>query len=183
MKSDEFFFLSLWCSSLQKGLWPPVGHFQQSPTSAAMPHRTIHLFNKGLRLHDNPTLVAALESSSAVYPVFVLDRAFMEGSMRLGSLRWCFILQSLEDLHRSLQSLGSRLYVLQGSHEAVLRRLVTRWGITQLSFDAEMEPHYKRLDEELRALASEIGLSVLSCVAHTLYDVKRYAVCLRKIHN
>lgn len=148
-----------------------------------MPHRTIHLFNKGLRLHDNPTLVAALESSSAVYPVFVLDRAFMEGSMRIGPLRWRFILQSLEDLHRSLQRLGSRLYVLQGSHETVLRRLVTQWGITQLSFDAEVEPHYKRLDEELRTQASELGLSVISCVAHTLYDVKRYAVYLCIIHS
>lgn len=153
------------------------------PATAAMAHRTIHMFNKGLRLHDNPTLVAALESSSAVYPVFVLDRAFMEGSMRVGSLRWRFILQSLEDLHRSLQRLGSRLYVLQGSYKTVLRRLVTQWGITQLSFDAEVEPHYKRLDEELRALASELGLGVISCVAHTLYDVKRYAVYLCVIHS
>lgn len=153
------------------------------PATAAMAHRTIHMFNKGLRLHDNPTLVAALESSSAVYPVFVLDRAFMEGSMRVGSLRWRFILQSLEDLHRSLQRLGSRLYVLQGSYKTVLRRLVTQWGITQLSFDAEVEPHYKRLDEELRALASELGLGVISCVAHTLYDVKRYAVYLCITHN
>ncbi|KAL2090520.1 hypothetical protein ACEWY4_012783 [Coilia grayii] len=141
--------------------------------SAAMPHRTIHLFNKGLRLHDNPTLVAALESSAVVYPVFVLDRAFMEGSARMGALRWRFILQSLEDLHSSLRKLGSRLYVLQGSHEAVLRRLVAQWGVTQLSFDAEVEPHYRRLDEELRALARELGLGVLSCVAHTLYDVNR----------
>ncbi|XP_062402129.1 cryptochrome circadian regulator 4 [Sardina pilchardus] len=138
-----------------------------------MSHRTIHLFNKGLRLHDNPTLVAALESSSAVYPVFVLDRHFVERSTRIGPLRWRFILQSLEDLHRSLQRLGSRLHVLQGAHESVLRRLVARWGITQLSLDAEVEPHYKRLDEELRAMASELGLGVLSCVAHTLYDVKR----------
>lgn len=141
-----------------------------------MSHRTIHLFNRGLRLHDNPTLVAALESSAAMYPVFLLDRAFMEGSVRMGALRWRFILQSLEDLHHSLQRLGSRLYVIQGSHEAVLRRLVAQWGITQLSFDDEVEPHYKQLDKELRTLASELSLSVLSCVAHSLYDVKRYGV-------
>ncbi|XP_063072027.1 cryptochrome circadian regulator 4 isoform X2 [Engraulis encrasicolus] len=136
-------------------------------------HHTIHLFNKGLRLHDNPTLVAALESSAAVYPVFVLDRAFIEGSMRMGPLRWRFLLQSLEDLDVGLRRLGSRLYVLQGSHRAVLRRLVAQWGITQLSFDAEVEPHYRRLDEELRDMAQELGLSLLSYVAHTLYDVKR----------
>ncbi|XP_036386825.1 cryptochrome circadian regulator 4 [Megalops cyprinoides] len=138
-----------------------------------MTHRTIHLFRKGLRLHDNPTLVAALESSEALYPVYVLDRAFLEGAMRMGALRWRFLLQSLRDLQRGLAALGSRLYVLQGRHEAVLRELVRRWGVTQLTFDAEVEPFYARLDDSLRALAQELGLSVQSCVAHTLYDVKR----------
>ena len=56
-------------------------------------HRSIHLFRKGLRLHDNPSLVGVLESSECVYPVFILDRAFMEGAMRIGVLRWRFILQ------------------------------------------------------------------------------------------
>ncbi|XP_030634406.1 cryptochrome circadian regulator 4 [Chanos chanos] len=138
-----------------------------------MTHRTIHLFRKGLRLHDNPSLVAALESSVAVYPVFVLDRAFVEGAMATGSLRWRFMLQSLEDLHRSLKARGSRLHVLQGSYQDVLRKLVKRWAITQLSFDTEVEPHYVQLDGELHILAQELGLTIHSCVAHTLYDIKR----------
>ncbi|XP_035242993.1 cryptochrome circadian regulator 4 [Anguilla anguilla] len=138
-----------------------------------MTHRTIHLFRKGLRLHDNPSLVAALESSAAVYPVFVLDRAFLEGATRMGPLRWRFLLQSLRDLRDGLAALGSRLHVLQGGHEAVLRRLVRRWGVTQLTFDAEVEPFYARLDDGLRALCQELGVLVRSCVAHTLYDVRR----------
>ncbi|KAJ8260261.1 hypothetical protein GJAV_G00178930 [Gymnothorax javanicus] len=138
-----------------------------------MTHRTIHLFRKGLRLHDNPSLVRALESSTVVYSVYVLDRAFLERSMRMGALRWRFLLQSLQDLERSLAALGSRLYVLQGRYEATLRQLVHRWGITQLSFDTEVEPFYAQLDDSLRALCQELGVLVSSCVAQTLYDVKR----------
>ncbi|KAJ8258797.1 hypothetical protein COCON_G00178090 [Conger conger] len=138
-----------------------------------MTHRTIHLFRKGLRLHDNPSLVWALESSAVVYPVFVLDRAFLDGAMRMGALRWRFLLQSLEDLQTRLVALGSRLYVLQGGYEAGLRQLVRRWGVTQLTFDTEVEPFYARLDDSLRSLCEELGVLVHSGVAHTLYDVRR----------
>ncbi|KAJ8360676.1 hypothetical protein SKAU_G00172010 [Synaphobranchus kaupii] len=47
------------------------------------------------------------------------------------------------------------------------------WGITQLTFDTEVEPFYTQLDDSLRALGQELGVLVHSCVAHTLYDIKR----------
>uniref|UniRef100_A0A8C3XUJ5 Photolyase/cryptochrome alpha/beta domain-containing protein n=1 Tax=Chelydra serpentina TaxID=8475 RepID=A0A8C3XUJ5_CHESE len=86
-----------------------------------MPHRTIHLFQKGRRLHDNPTLLAALESSEVVYPVYILDRKFLMSAINMGTLRWHFLLQSLKDLQRNLTKLGSCLLVIQGEYESVLR--------------------------------------------------------------
>ncbi|XP_072521644.1 cryptochrome circadian regulator 4 [Salminus brasiliensis] len=138
-----------------------------------MPHRTLHLFRKGLRLHDNPTLLAALESSAVVYPVYVLDQAFEEAAMRVGVLRWRFLLQSLQDLHARLSAVGSRLFVLRGSHRAVLGEVVARWGITQISLDMETEPRYVALQRELTEMAEELGLSVYTRISHTLYDVRR----------
>ncbi|XP_029551057.1 cryptochrome-2-like [Salmo trutta] len=87
-----------------------------------------------------PFLVGPLELSPCVYPI-ILDRPFMEGGMRTGALRWRFLLQCLENLHRSLQALGSRLYVLQGPYQGTVRCLVAQWGVTQLSMDTEIEPH------------------------------------------
>uniref|UniRef100_A0A4W5PSR5 Photolyase/cryptochrome alpha/beta domain-containing protein n=1 Tax=Hucho hucho TaxID=62062 RepID=A0A4W5PSR5_9TELE len=86
-----------------------------------------------------PFLVGPLELSPCVYPI-ILDRPFMEGGMRTGALRWRFLLQCLENLHRSLQALGSRLYVLQDPYQGTMRRLVAQWGVTQLSMDTEIEP-------------------------------------------
>uniref|UniRef100_A0A9J7ZEC4 Cryptochrome circadian regulator 4 n=1 Tax=Cyprinus carpio carpio TaxID=630221 RepID=A0A9J7ZEC4_CYPCA len=141
--------------------------------SVVMSHRTIHLFRKGLWLHDNPTLLGALACSAALFPVYVLDRTFLEGAMGLGPLRWRFILQSLEDLDARLRALGSRLYVLRGSTAAVLNDLVTRWGVTQISYDTEVEPYYACMEREIQALAQERGLQTYTHVSHTLYDVKR----------
>ncbi|NWQ83493.1 CRY1 protein, partial [Columbina picui] len=138
-----------------------------------MPHRTIHLFRKGLRLHDNPTLLAALESSEAIYPVYILDRRFLTSAMHIGALRWHFLLQSLEDLHKNLSHLGSRLLVIQGEYECVLRDHVQKWNITQVTLDAEMEPFYKEMEANIRRLGAELGFQVLSRVGHSLYDTKR----------
>ncbi|XP_048782184.1 cryptochrome-1-like isoform X3 [Lagopus muta] len=138
-----------------------------------MQHRTIHLFRKGLRLHDNPTLLAALQSSEVVYPVYILDRAFMTSAMHIGALRWHFLLQSLEDLRSSLCQLGSCLLVIQGEYESVVRDHVQKWNITQVTLDAEMEPFYKEMEANIRALGEELGFQVLSLMGHSLYDTQR----------
>ncbi|KAM9217217.1 cryptochrome-1-like [Leptosomus discolor] len=138
-----------------------------------MSHRTIHLFRKGLRLHDNPTLLAALESSEVFYPVYILDRKFMTSVMHIGALRWHFLLQSLEDLQKNLCQLGSCLLVIQGEYEPVLRDHVQKWNITQVTLDAEMEPFYKEMEANIRRLGDELGFEVLSLVGHSLYDTKR----------
>uniref|UniRef100_A0A8C3LCD2 Photolyase/cryptochrome alpha/beta domain-containing protein n=1 Tax=Chrysolophus pictus TaxID=9089 RepID=A0A8C3LCD2_CHRPC len=138
-----------------------------------MRHRTIHLFRKGLRLHDNPALLAALQSSEVVYPVYILDRAFMTSAMHIGALRWHFLLQSLEDLRSSLCQLGSCLLVIQGEYESVVRDHVQRWNITQVTLDEEMEPFYKEMEANIRALGEELGFEVLSLMGHSLYNTQR----------
>ncbi|XP_028590509.2 cryptochrome-2-like isoform X3 [Podarcis muralis] len=138
-----------------------------------MPHRTIHLFRKGLRLHDNPTLLAALKSSEIVYLVYLLDRNFLTSATRMGTKRWHFLLQTLEDLQTNLKKLNSCLWIIQGEYEAVLREHVQKWNITQVTFDDEIEPYYKEMEKTIQVMGKEMGFEVFSLVGHTLYDVRR----------
>ncbi|XP_066479285.1 cryptochrome-1-like [Tiliqua scincoides] len=138
-----------------------------------MPHRTIHLFRKGLRLHDNPTLLAALKSSEVVYPVYILDRKFLTSAVKMGTLRWHFLLQCLEDLQSNLKKLNSCLWIIQGEYEAVLREHVQKWNISQVTLDNEIEPFYKQMERTIQDMGKEMGFEVFSLVAHTLYDVSR----------
>jgi len=75
----------------------------------AQSQRSIHWFRKGLRLHDNPALLAACENASHLYPVFFMDPYFVKGSnYRVGINRWRFLLESLQDLDAGLRKLNSR---------------------------------------------------------------------------
>nr|DBA34035.1 TPA: hypothetical protein GDO54_001641 [Pyxicephalus adspersus] len=145
-----------------------------------MAHRTIHIFRKGLRLHDNPTLVAALESSDVIFPVYILDKSFMTSIIVIGCNRWNFLLESLEDLSHSLQKLNSRLLVIQGDYKQVLRDHVQKWNITQVTVDLETEPYYKQMDDHIGEMGKELGFQVVSHVAHTLYDVRNCALICKK---
>ncbi|KAG2432367.1 hypothetical protein HYH02_012940 [Chlamydomonas schloesseri] len=128
-------------------------------------------FRKGLRLHDNPALLEACKDAKHVYPVFVLDPHFLQqSSYKVSVNRYNFLLESLEDLHRSFQARGSRLLVLRGKPEEVFPRVFQEWGVTQLCFEHDTEPYAKVRDAAVRKLATEAGVEVVAPVSHTLYD-------------
>ena len=76
---------------------------------------TVWWLRKGLRLHDNPALLDALDGQpSCVHPLFVLEPHFLRPE-RVGAARLRFLLQTLEDLDCSLRKRNSRLIVLRGA--------------------------------------------------------------------
>ena len=51
--------------------------------------------NTGLRIHDNPSLLAACRSpQTKVYPIFILDPHFLKPEL-IGGVRITFLLESL----------------------------------------------------------------------------------------
>ncbi|XP_061820395.1 cryptochrome circadian regulator 5 [Nerophis lumbriciformis] len=137
-----------------------------------MTHRCIHWFRKGLRLHDNPALVAALKECKELYPVFILDPHLLDKT-RVGLNRWRFLVGALTDLDHSLQKLNSRLYVVRGKPEDVFPQLFTKWKITKLTYEFDTEPYSVSRDKKVSALAKEHNVEVVYKVSHTLYDIDR----------
>jgi deoxyribodipyrimidine photolyase len=85
--------------------------------------RALVWFRKGLRLHDNPALMEASKSATALYPVFILDPAWLKPE-EIGANRTQFLLDSLVDLDKSLQKLGSSLLCFRGKPEEILPSLM-----------------------------------------------------------
>ncbi|XP_077318083.1 cryptochrome-2 isoform X2 [Lithobates pipiens] len=135
---------------------------------------SVHWFRKGLRLHDNPALLAALRGARCVRCVYILDPWFAASSSSSGGVnRWRFLLQSLEDLDSSLRKLGSRLFVVRGQPADVFPRLFKEWGVTRLTFQYDSEPFGKERDAAIMKLAKEAGVEVIVESSHTLYDLDK----------
>ncbi|XP_069132654.1 cryptochrome-1-like [Argopecten irradians] len=137
-----------------------------------MAKKSIHWFRKGLRIHDNPSLVAACENAADLKPIFILDPWFQKNG-NVGINRWRFLLQSLQDLDANLRKINSRLFVIKGTPEEVLPDLFKKWNITTLTYEVDTEPYAKQRDAAVDDIAKECGVEVIKCVSHTLYDTKR----------
>lgn len=72
----------------------------------------IHWFRKGLRIHDNPALIAAIEAvqkskDHVLRPIYILDP---EWTMfwKMSANKWRFLHQSLIELDENLKTLNTR---------------------------------------------------------------------------
>eukprot|EP00058_Branchiostoma_floridae_P024013 XP_002609503.1 hypothetical protein BRAFLDRAFT_230208 [Branchiostoma floridae] len=137
-------------------------------------HNTIHWFRKGLRFHDNPSLLHALRTSHHVYPVFVMDLDFMKDfKIRSGANQWRFVIECLQDLDTRLRAYGLRLFVARGNAEAFFAEHFRKWNITQLTHDVETEHYHRFRDAAVRKIAVDEGVEVVNYVAHTLYNIDK----------
>lgn len=136
----------------------------------------MHWFRKGLRLSDNPALVACLEQEPKnVYPVYVLDGNSYQ-LLRCTPLRANFLVECLQDLDKNLRTLGSRLYVLSGDPTVVLPEKWDEWKITDLSYEEDEtgEPYARQRDETIVNLAQSADIRLFTAASETLYPLKDY---------
>ena len=86
------------------------------------------LFNRDLRVHDNPALVAA-STADTVVPLFVLDPAILATTARSPN-RLRFLRECLDDLDASLRRRGVVLVVRSGDPVEETLRLAVETGAT-----------------------------------------------------
>lgn len=133
---------------------------------------SIHWFRKGLRIHDNPALLKALQESHSVYPLFIFDPHFVK-SGKVGGRRYSFLLESLRDLDETLRKkYSSRLFVARGNPLEVLPKLVERWDVKKLTFEVDTEPYASSRDAAVKSMfASHPGFQIETASSHTLWDI------------
>lgn len=116
--------------------------------------KTIVWFRNDLRVHDHPALDAA--KFKEVFPVFVLNRALL-ASGRYSSNRNRFLLESLEDLRRSLQSIGSDLIILDGD-TSVLIEFAREHDIKRINYSIDYTPHARKRDTTTKQLCDDASI-------------------------
>ncbi|GAB4569611.1 MAG: deoxyribodipyrimidine photo-lyase [Anaerolineae bacterium] len=116
-----------------------------------MPDSILWWVRRDLRLHDNPTLHAALHAGGTVIPVFVLDPALM-ASPYSGEKRMAFLLEGLRVLDADLRSRGSRLIVRAGRPEQALRKLVAETSAGVIFAEADYSPYAVARDRRVSAI-------------------------------
>ena len=107
------------------------------------------LFTRDLRLHDNPTLRAALDEAETVLPLFVLDEGLGETRYGAAANRRAFLHESLVDLDASLRKAGAALDVRRGEVVAETVKAVRRVGADAVFLSADVSPYARERERRL----------------------------------
>ena len=112
--------------------------------------RTLVWFRgKDLRLHDHAPLASALPGGQ-VLPLFVLDPYFFApGQARSASHRIQFLLESIADLARGIEALGSRLLLATGKSHEIVPALARRWGVDRVVAQGWVWPVGRQRDQRV----------------------------------
>jgi deoxyribodipyrimidine photo-lyase len=113
----------------------------------------IVLFNRDIRLRDNPALAAAARAERTV-PLFVLDPALLASRFAAPN-RVVFLLESLRDLGENLRHAGGRLYVRQGDPVREALALARECGAEELHVSADWSAFAQRREGRLRRACEE----------------------------
>lgn len=132
-------------------------------------------FRKCLRVHDNAALLSVRKKIMEgriqhLYPIFILDPWFVE-HCKVSTNRFAFLLESLADLNRSLERLGSRLVVLRGTPETVFPTVFDQWNVEFLEFEHDTEDYSRIRDKKVADLATQAGVVIETHSGHTLHDL------------
>jgi deoxyribodipyrimidine photo-lyase len=141
-----------------------------------MPSRAVVWFRRDLRVADHPALLAALAAADQVVPVFVVDRALLDGRTS-GPNRRAFLHGALRSLARDLEALGGRLLVREGDPVTVIPALAREAAADAVYCSREYSPYARRRDTAVeRALhADGRALQAMPGVYLTDFDELRKA--------
>ena len=109
------------------------------------PKTSIIWFRRDLRINDHPALLAAIESSDQIIPLFILDQTQIKEA---GAKLLAYMGQSLRALD---ESLGNKLHIIQGDQVEVLTTLIKKYGVEQVHISAEYERYGAARDARVEA--------------------------------
>jgi deoxyribodipyrimidine photo-lyase len=135
--------------------------------------RILIWYRQDLRILDHEPLFTANQQQAIAIPFYCFDdRHFAKtsfGFAKTGRFRAQFLIESVTDLRRSLQSLGTDLLVRQGLPEQIIVAIATELKIDAIYFYQEVTSAEIAVEKRLAQAFEHSNLKIQPFWGHTLY--------------
>jgi deoxyribodipyrimidine photo-lyase len=142
-------------------------------------------FKTDLRLHDNQTLIRAIEQSDEIIPVYCFDEAHFKttkfGFKKTGNFRTQFLFESLIDLDKNLRLLGSGLIVVCGKPQYELFKLAQKYKVQKVFCKKEVAFEEKETQNLVEKELWTIHCTLETFSTSTLYHAQDLPFALKDI--
>ena len=123
---------------------------------------TLFWFRRDLRLKDNAGLYRALidakEHGLQCQPVFIFDTDILTALNNPDDFRMSFLWQTVADLRKELQAVGSDLWVLHGKPQDIFAKLFAQHSVSAVYSNEDYEPSAITRDKSIQKLSQTKGI-------------------------
>jgi deoxyribodipyrimidine photo-lyase len=125
--------------------------------------RSLFIFRRDLRVHDNTGLLEALRSSESVIPCFIFDKRQIGEDNTYRSMNSIqFMLESLKDLEKQLEAREGLLYYFYGIAEDVVEDLLKTHEIDAVFTSEDYTPFAVKRDAAIEKVCIRLGRQFIS---------------------
>lgn len=144
-------------------------------------------FRNDLRVHDHEALFKASQKTAQVFPLYVLDPSIFQempmGFPKTGNLRTQFLVESLENLRKNLQSIGSNLIIRIGHPEEIIPQLAKELLIDEVFVSEEVTSEETDTDTSVEIALKKEGIKMKFFWQATLYHLDDLPMEIENLPN
>ena len=130
--------------------------------------RILFWHRKDLRINDNNALSKAFSLSSAITSTYILDQIYSQ-DFNANSRAW-FLSNSLQELSRNWENLGSRMIVDEGDPLILIPRLAQLIDAKFVIWNKALEPYEVQRDLEIKNTLKNFKIEYLELWDHLLVE-------------
>lgn len=127
-------------------------------------NRSIFIFRRDFRLADNKGLIAALTESDTVIPIFIFTPQQVTNNKYKSDNCVQFMIESLEDLNKELNSKGSRILYFYGQPNDIIEKLIKdkKLGVDSIYVNMDYTPFSIKRDEGIGRVCKKYNVAFQS---------------------
>lgn len=131
----------------------------------------LFIFRRDLRIQDNIGLNLALEQCKNIYPIFIFTPEQVTDKNKFKSDNAVqFMIESLDDLQGNIRKHRGNLNTFYGENDTVIKKLINKWKINAVYFNADITPYAKKRDQSILKLCEKMKVSCVTGQDYYLYE-------------
>jgi deoxyribodipyrimidine photo-lyase len=123
-----------------------------------------------LRLHDNAALYNALKGGIPVLPIFIFDKNILDKLEDRADSRVTFLYDTITDLQKELEVLGSTLHVFYGEPVEIWRKILKSYNVNHVFTNRDYENYAIERDNAVEKLLKENNTGFSKYKDHVIFE-------------